>query len=81
MTRELRRSRYFAEPAEERVGENIETLLREQREGSRPRRETLERVAEKLHLRSKENIAQELQVREEKDSEILEAPLVFRVDV
>ncbi|XP_073390806.1 U-box domain-containing protein 4 isoform X2 [Physcomitrium patens] len=61
VTRELRRSRYFAEPAEERVGENIETLLREQREGSRPRRETLERVAEKLHLRSKENIAQELQ--------------------
>lgn len=63
VTRELRRAKYVADPTEERLGEDIEALLREQREGSRSGTKGLERVAEKLELRSKETIAQEIQVR------------------
>jgi hypothetical protein len=50
VTRELRRSKYVTDPSEERLGEDIEALLRDQREGSRLGKEALERVAERLDL-------------------------------
>ena len=62
MTRELRRSKYVTDPSEERLGEDIEALLRDQREGSRLGKEALERVAERLDLLSKETITEEIKV-------------------
>ena len=61
-TRELRRSKYLVDSTEERLGEDIEALLKDEKEGSRPGKEAMERVADSLDLRSKAAIAEEIKV-------------------
>ncbi|KAG0596928.1 hypothetical protein M758_UG296500 [Ceratodon purpureus] len=69
VTRELRRSKYFADPTEERLGQDVEALLGERREESKAGKEALERVAERLDLQSKETIMEEIKALENEREE------------
>lgn len=62
VTRELRRAKYFVDPIDERLGEDLEALLREQRDGLKCNDESLRRIADRLGLQSVELIIKEIQV-------------------
>ncbi|KAG0574089.1 hypothetical protein KC19_VG233000 [Ceratodon purpureus] len=69
VTRELRRSKYLADPTEERLGQDVEALLRDQREEYKAGKEALERVAERLDLQSKDTIMEEIKALEKEREE------------
>ncbi|KAL3688412.1 hypothetical protein R1sor_014721 [Riccia sorocarpa] len=65
LTLELRRTRYLVDASDERICQEIESLLRDQREGRRPSFEMLCKVANWLEIGSKELMLKELSALEQ----------------
>ncbi|KAL2630496.1 hypothetical protein R1flu_015182 [Riccia fluitans] len=69
LTLELRRTRYLVDASDERISQEIESLLRDQREGRKPSFEMLCKLADWLEIGSKEFMLKELSALEQEEEE------------
>jgi hypothetical protein len=60
--RELRRTKYHVDVSDETLAEEIEVLLRVQTQGLKISQEALQKLADRLDLRSSEAVTQEIMV-------------------